>query len=210
MKRKRISAHYSYISSLLEKRSFENKNITLLGDFNINLLNHDQDNLTSEFINLITTGSLLPTITKPTRVTSRSKTLIDNIFINDTFDNLISGNITTSISDHMAQFLLKTTTYPTMPKTTPLVYKRNYNNFNKEHFLLDILEVNWDAHLFSEHNDVNNSIQKFCVIINTLLDRHAPLKRVPRKNQANKLKPWLSMGLITSINKKNYLYKKTD
>ena len=196
------------MSPLLEKLSFENKNITLLGDFNINLLNHDQDNLTSEFINLITTGSLLPTITKPTRVTSRSKTLIDNIFINDTSDNLVSGNITTSISDHMAQFLLKTTTYPAMPKKSPLVYKRNYKNFSKEHFLLDILEVNWDAHLFSQHNDVNDAIQKFCDIINTLLDRHAPLKRVPRKNQANKLKPWITMGLITSINKKHFLYKK--
>ena len=40
------------------------------------------------------------------------------------------------------------------------------------------------------------------------MDRHAPLKRVPRKKQANKLKPWLSMGLITSINKKSSLYKK--
>ena len=192
----------NYISPLLEKLSFENKNITVLGDFNVNLLNHDQDNQTSEFINLMATGSLLPTITKPTRVTSRSKTLIDNIFSNDTSDNLISGNITTPISDHMAQFLLKTTTYPSMPKKRPLVYKRNYKNYNKDKFVLDIMEVNWDAHLFSEHQDVNDSLETFCDIINTLLDRHAPLKRVPIKKQTNKSKPWITIGLITSINKK--------
>ena len=36
-----------------------------------------------------------------------SKTLVDNIFSNNIEDGLISGNITTNITDHYVQFLLK-------------------------------------------------------------------------------------------------------
>ena len=36
----------------------------------------------------------------------RSKTLIDNVFSTDTNEEVTSGNILTSISDHLAQFLI--------------------------------------------------------------------------------------------------------
>ena len=40
------------------------------------------------------------------QITPYSKTLIDNILYNNMTKNIISGNITTSISDHFTQFLL--------------------------------------------------------------------------------------------------------
>ena len=42
-----------------------------------------------------------PTINSPTQITANSKTLIDNIFYNNLAKNIISGNITTSISDQL-------------------------------------------------------------------------------------------------------------
>ena len=44
-------------------------------------------------------------ITLPTRVTDRISTLIDNILTNSYENKCTSGNITTSISDHLPQFL---------------------------------------------------------------------------------------------------------
>ena len=38
-------------------------------------------------------------------VTTNTKTLIDNVFSNMTVLNIISGNLTASISDHFPQFL---------------------------------------------------------------------------------------------------------
>ena len=49
---------------------------------------------------------LLPQITSPTHIGTKSKTLIDNIFSTDSPEEPISGNILTSTSDHLAQFLL--------------------------------------------------------------------------------------------------------
>ena len=42
-------------------------------------------------------------ITLPTRVTAA---LIDNIFVNNPSFKYLSGNITTSISDHLPQFII--------------------------------------------------------------------------------------------------------
>ena len=48
----------------------------------------------------------MPYISSPSRVTPRSQTLIDNIFSNKIEEESFSGNITTTVSDHYAQFLL--------------------------------------------------------------------------------------------------------
>ena len=61
---------------LLEKLSHENKQILIMGDFNINLLNYNSKN-TANFLDTIFFYSYLPFINTPTRVTGHSKTLID-------------------------------------------------------------------------------------------------------------------------------------
>ena len=45
-----------------------------------------------------------PSIVRPTRVTPLSKTLIDNIFTNSLENINFSGNIISSISDHLPQY----------------------------------------------------------------------------------------------------------
>ena len=64
----------------MEKFSFVNKELYLLGDFNIDLLKTDDDANIDEFYNIISSNFIVPHITLPTRITS---TLIDNIFTNN-------------------------------------------------------------------------------------------------------------------------------
>ena len=73
----------------------------LLGDFNINLLNYNDNQPANNFLDSLNSNSFIPYILHPTRITSRSKTLIDNIFSNYVFHEIISGNITATISDHL-------------------------------------------------------------------------------------------------------------
>ena len=68
-----------YLVTLLEKLAKEKKETILIGDFNINILNSNSDRDTSSFMNKIYSNSFYPTINIPTRTTSTSKTLIDNI-----------------------------------------------------------------------------------------------------------------------------------
>ena len=69
-----------YLKPLSEKLISENKEIILHGDFNIFLLKRDSDKNFSDFLDIICSTNLVPNITSPTRLTSRSQTLIDNIF----------------------------------------------------------------------------------------------------------------------------------
>ena len=76
-----------------------------MGDFNIDLLQYDTNTFSNDFINLLTSHSILPNILQPARVTDHSAIIIDNIFFNNTDDKTLSGNITALISDHFIQFL---------------------------------------------------------------------------------------------------------
>ena len=82
----------------------EKRECVLMGDFNINLLNYDSDANTAEFFDTMSAAMFQPLILQPTRVTSHSKTLIDNIFINKIDYKCTSGNLTATISDHFPQF----------------------------------------------------------------------------------------------------------
>ena len=94
-----------FLQPLLDKLSYENKNVILLGDFNIDLLHYELHIQTREYLDKIYFG-LLTRITIPTRIIPRSRKLIDNIFTNTVDQPGISGNLMCSISDHLAQFLI--------------------------------------------------------------------------------------------------------
>ena len=82
-----------------------NKEIYICGDFNIDLLKIDDINSYLEFYNLLSSYSLLPLIIHPTRVVDgQEPSLIDNIFSNNVSDEIISGNIYLTISEHFSQF----------------------------------------------------------------------------------------------------------
>ena len=82
-----------YPNNLLDKLSEEKKTVFLLGAFNINLLNYDQDTSTNEFRDTLSSHSFLPHILQPASVRSNSKTLADNIFYDAISTNVICGNI---------------------------------------------------------------------------------------------------------------------
>ena len=50
--------------------------------------------------------NLMPQIILPTRIRGRTATLIDNILINSYENKCTAGSITTSVSDHLQQFLI--------------------------------------------------------------------------------------------------------
>ena len=94
----------SYSNKLLENISKEKNSIFLLRYFNVNLLNCSEHNQTNEFLDFLAFNSFIPLSLQPTRITSHSNTLIDNTFSNVIDLDIISGNLTGTISDHLPQF----------------------------------------------------------------------------------------------------------
>ena len=73
----------------------ENKTYVLMGDFNIDLIKYNQHQKTTEFLDNLLAQGYFPMITKPTRVTHNSATLIDHIFTNHNLQNITSGIVIT-------------------------------------------------------------------------------------------------------------------
>ena len=61
-----------YLKPLSEKLISENKEVILLGDFNIDLLKCDLNKNVSDFLDIMYSTNLRPNITSPTRLISRS------------------------------------------------------------------------------------------------------------------------------------------
>ena len=103
----------NYLKNILDKLSIENKNVYLLGDFNVDLMNIENNPIISNYFDIFSSHCFIPHILYPTRVAHKisqditTKTLIDNIFSNSiNYAAGVSGNITFAISDHLAQFLI--------------------------------------------------------------------------------------------------------
>ena len=114
----------NYLNKLLENISKEQKHIFLLGDFNVNLLNCNEHHQTNKFLNSLASNSFIPLILQQTRKTSHSNTLIDNVFSNVIDPDIISGNLTATISDHLRQFAIIPNMFGNMKGTGPNLIKR--------------------------------------------------------------------------------------
>ena len=126
------------LHDVLEKLSNENNTVVLMGDFNIDLLEHDSNIDSSAFLDKMHSSFFLPYISSPSRLTTQSQTLIDNIFSNNIEENINSGNLTSTISDHYAQFLLfENTNSPNKDSVTEKL-QHSFKSMNEEKFKYEL------------------------------------------------------------------------
>ena len=160
-----------------------------MGDYNINLLNVDSHSLTADFNDTMHSSGLVPLITRPTRVTENSATLIDNIFTNKvvSYDESVYGILVTDISDHYPIFcvdkILK-------HKTIDLIFvRRDYSEKNKSSFLNDLALMNWQD-VYSTAN-TQCAFSLFHKKMIDLHDKYFPEKSFTKRYHTRKPYGWL-------------------
>ena len=89
---------------ILSRISKDNKQCYVMGDFNLDLLQYNHHTPTQEFIDTLFSHAFIPLISNPTRLTSYSATLIDNIFTNNLSQNVLNGIVLNDLSDHLPVF----------------------------------------------------------------------------------------------------------
>ena len=161
-------------------------------------------------MNILTlfSNSFLPHIILPTRIRNNSKTLIDNIFSNNCSSDILSGKLSATVSDHLPQFLISPYSFNNPPAMKSMIFERDWSKFDKENFVLDYFEKNWNSILDLQENDVDNSFQNFLDEINDLLSKHAPEKRLSKQKLKFKSRPWITSGIQKSISVRNTLSTK--
>ena len=88
-------------NELMPKISRENKICYIMGDFNLELMNHQSSSENGEFLDSVYSNMFHPLISRPTRITSYTATLIDNIFTNNFHNHTTSGLLFNDLSDYL-------------------------------------------------------------------------------------------------------------
>ena len=194
-----------FVYRVADKINKEGKYCLLMGDFNIDLLRFDIHPGTEGFINTLGTLSFHPHILKPTRITNHSATLIDNIFFNSLEHHTVSGNILSGITDHLPNFIIinKLSALPNNSK----IYKRDYSSINKDKIDAELKNIDWNDVLSVDGKDVSTVFQSFHTKICEIVDKHAPVLQLTRKEVKCLVKPWVTKGIKKSIKLKQKLYQ---
>ena len=197
-----INEFNSQLETVLSKITSENKLFYLCGDFNIDIFKKEEKFI-NNFIDMMYSYSLYPLILRPTRITKKSETLIDNIFTNDAI-NKTSGIFISDASDHFPNFTISKIKIKSSVNNNKKV--RDFSEENVSNLKTNMANYKWND-LFKLTDNANTAYDKFIKTFSTMLDKYTPFKR-KRKFRNKSSLPWITRDIIKMINKKNRLYKK--
>ena len=177
---------------------FSNRLSFILGDFNVDLLTASSLQSSSQFYNNVASCSLLPVFTKPTRITSNSQSIIDNIFTNFPLHNCLPKILVVDISDHFPIFLQIPTKFDHSNSKTKQTRLYDINCKNKFHNLLS--SCDWSTVLNDcVNDDPCSAYTNFISIYSRLYNESFPL--VSHYGSFRNLKqPWMSPSNYSRFN----------
>ena len=168
-------------------------------------MNYNEHNQIDKFLDSLASNSFIALNLQPTRITSNSNTLIDNVFSNVLDSDIISGNLTATISDILPQFAINPNMFGNILGNKSNIYERNWSKFDQENSILDYFSVDLEDLLKIDYLNADNSTKIYLDKINMLLDTYAPLKRINKYKLKFMSKSWITLGLQKSISVKNKL-----
>ena len=174
---------------------------------NINLLKCDQH--TVNYLNCISNVGVKQFVNSPTRYSAdfSSYSLIDHVYSNFDCKILNVGVVNYNVSDHMpvvCEIVCE------KPKTVTFnqKYVQDFSSFDVWVFLNSLRMKLQHMRLYAECCEgVNKCWDEFEAIFSGTVYHHAPIKVLNKKEQKLKAKPWLTKGIINSINNKNLMFK---
>ena len=200
-----ISSFIEFMESFYVKS--RRKTMFSCGDFNINLLKYEEHIDTNNFTDQLFSAGFHPLITRPTRITCHSGTLIDNIFTNELKTDIQSGIIINDISDHLPVFQICDYVFNVHKVFRKPSSKRLLNKENIDKFSNELMNVNWDEIISTD--DVNLGYDNFIKVFKDLYNECCPYVPVKNRHNYRKIdKPWFTKSLRNACSKKNCLYKR--
>ena len=160
---------------------------------------------TSDFLELNLINDLIPCITKPTRITHKTATLINNIFVSLKLQQQLTPFLLTDdISDHLPTVAILGNQRKCI-KESKVVKTRNQCDENISKIKADLTDTKWEEIL--EGKSCNESFNIFHQAISECINLHAPeeTRRISYKMQTRD--PWITKGLLTSLNKQKRLHR---
>ena len=155
--------------------------ILITGDLNINLIDHLHTDV-QKYTNILSQFNLDQVVTKPTRVTKNSSTLIDHIIISN--KELIKHTDVLPcplISDHDGPYALINVRTPRYESRFKMI--RDETHFDEVKYQYDVSTLPFSTIYAIEDSDEKLEISN--ELISTTIDKHAPTKKIRVTRQPN-------------------------
>ena len=203
-KEKLFLQEYKKLTNTLKK--LKNHEIIIGLDHNLDLMKAQLHTHTNTFLENNLEHDLVPCITKPTRVTRKTATLIDNILLSQKLQNEANPKIIIdNISDHFPIPVLLPNQKKAI-KEPKLIKIRKLNETTMEQIKQGIDYIDWNNKLaqLTANESFNLFHDHLCEQINTF----AP--EIEKKQSSKKITrdPWITKGIRNSLRKQRQLYKK--
>lgn len=168
----------------------------------------DSHEKTADLFNSFLGANLIPTITKPTRITHTSATLIDNIYTRHTdVTQTASGVIPLDISDHFPVFCFTGKSKQILKNQSPLTFKYRPSDSNTFARLKQTLSsIDWN---YLDSLDSNSASAEFVERLNSIYHHCAPEREVVIPAKYIMREEWMTKGLMKSSSTLTKLYKKS-
>ena len=171
-------------------------NLYLIGDFNFDLLTLASED-SKKFEELITSYGLFPLISKVTHTRPNCRgTCIDNILTTEPINVNLTGIIEQSLSHHSSVFAISKLSH-SYAKKEAVALNYDFSESKTELFVKSLENLSVEG-----ENSLGDNLDDFLNIFNTKIDEFFKLDQ-PKISKRNWLvNPWITEGLIISINKK--------
>ena len=151
---------------------------------NINLHRDNCTNSANSYINLILSHGAIPLITKPTRISNSSSTIINHIITNDSKHKLQSFIVKSDLTDNYPIFCVINKNFTNNKKNLEKLFYQDKTKFCSELFCKDLQTdlKNYFSHQPALSNkNFNELFNDFIHIISHSIDTHVPLRPISRR-----------------------------
>ena len=196
-----IDIYSSNMEHIMDTIQRENKQCMIMGDMNIDLLKFETHLRTNEYLDSIFANGFLPLISKPTRVTTSSATLIDHMYTNDIASSHHSGIIINDVADHFGTFCIFQGKLKKSKQSK--IKKRSFKQSNVETFRRKLDAIDFTC--IMNIDCPNIAYDTFLELYLNAFDESFPLKDVNVRSKYIKREPWFTSGLLKSSKTKSKL-----
>lgn len=184
----------SKLNQLIDLPIFKQYKVTILGDFNIDLLSKTTEK--KVLLDTLKTTGMRALVSFPTRICKTTKTCIDHAYTNVPIEHVLSVEpYDMFVSDHKC-IIVKLSITKTLQLNT-VTWKRMFSETNKHNFINSLFNYDWDR-ILSKQTQPDLLFNSFVNVITHLHDINFPLKKYPVRNIA---KVWASESVKSARNR---------
>ena len=194
---------------------YKDKPLLILGDFNLNLFEYDNNTLINDFVNSMISNSLFPLVNKATNFFRGSSTLIDHAWT-----NILNNSTKCDVVD------ILTSSHKPLLSSLPTKLKHLIDESGSNNTNIKLHNINTDSlNNFSDEFDsflsnrsykysepiknstkVKSTFSDFYSTLTHLYNKHIIVDKVFKSNRNKYDKPWITTGLAKACKIKSKLH----